>query len=163
MLRSLRSNHGSHVSGVMPDLHLPEISDTEGHPVLAVITRGVPVLDPTRLPVSQVHTCHLIDSFDCTGSRPEKLFEGAGSQSVVVGVPGSSLCRQSEMSGSHGKTSRMSHLKIGSKAEMKRKPLAGRPCLTPLAMTRCPLTAPACSTSVIDCSNSLHRKFLRTQ
>ena len=38
MLRSLRSNHGSHVLGVMPDVHLPEICYIDGHPVLGVIT-----------------------------------------------------------------------------------------------------------------------------
>ena len=31
-----------------------------------------------------------------------------------------------------------SHLKIGSNAIAKRKPLAGQPCLTPLATRNCP-------------------------
>ena len=52
-----------------------------------------PVLDPMTLAVVQVHACHLIDSFSCAGSRGENVLEGAGSQSVVVGVAKQSSAR----------------------------------------------------------------------
>ena len=57
-------------------------------------------------------------------------------------------CKNSRLSGFRGIITSWSHLKIGSKAIAKRKPLAGQPCRTPLATRNCPLSAPANSTCV---------------
>ena len=46
-------------------------------------------------------------------------------------------------------TAPMSHVNVGSKAMVKRKPLAGHPFLTPLAIAKWP-----CLTSMLNCSSA---------
>ena len=70
-------------------------------------------------------------------------------------------CKKSRLSGFFGIIVSWSHLKIGSKAIAKRKPLAGQPCRTPLAMRNCPRSAPATSTCVMLSLNILRKKRQR--
>ena len=67
-------------------------------------------------------------------------------QISIIGVRNCASCNNSRLSRFPGLIDSWSHRKIGSKAIAKRKPLAGQPCLTPLAIRNCTRCAPANST-----------------
>ena len=81
-------------------------------------------------------------------TKPETLVNGKNTVHVRT-RNGLSQNGYGRSPGLLGITASWSRLKIGSKAIAKRKPLAGQPCLTPLATGNCHRVAPASSTCVM--------------
>ena len=115
------------------------------------------VLDPTTFPTVQIEASNVIHGLKRRSHCNHQVPKIRGSNSEVVGVCTSGRLQEVQIVWISRNNS-CSHLKIGSNSIAKRKPLAGQPCRTPLAIRNCPRGAPANSTCVMLSRYTLRRE-----
>ena len=124
--------HISNIFGVSNNLHLTELFAILRDPSPQRITFFGAILNPATFPIVQIEASAAIKLVKDEAATARSSAQALGTS-----------CKKSRLSEFLGMTASWSPLKIGSKAIAKRKPLAGQPCLIPLAIKNCPRSAPA--------------------
>ena len=134
---SIWANHGSNIFGVPNNLHLTELIAILRDPCPQRIPSLSAILNTTAFAIIQIEARNPQNEMLVpvqSSTLEKRLMQQRDRQrkrSVHAGCKNSRLSRFLEILVS------WSHRKIGSKAIAKRKPLAGQPCRTPLAIRNC--------------------------
>ena len=139
----LRSDHSANILGTLDDLHFAKLLTVCRHPTQQVTAIFTAILYPTTFPMIQVEPSNLVHHLERRRVGKHQCTEGRGSNRKTISI------RKSGSVGSLGITELCSQRKMESNAVASKKPLAGQPCLTPLAVGNCPLVFHANSTCVV--------------